>query len=168
MHTAVLFNDPPSQMLSKPGTNFSPKRRCPLKNCSPRLLSAVFMFSSWGQVPFHEARDFHQIFGWLFKRCWKTPKCGTQLKRFPKMGGGFHLIQVVFALCFFLTKSVLTCHMRCPLYIHIYIYICTLRSLTAGPWKMMVGRRSFPFGKVLGTCQGRAVKLQVGSYFKCS
>ena len=36
-------------------------------------------------------------------------------------------------------------------------------SLTARPWKMVVGRRSFPFGKV--TFQGRAVKLQGGTPF---
>ncbi len=35
------------------------------------------------------------------------------------------------------------------------------RSLTVRPWKMMVGRRSFPIGKV--TFQGRAVKLREGN-----
>ena len=34
------------------------------------------------------------------------------------------------------------------------------RSLTARPWKMMVGRQAFPFGKAY--FQGRTVKLQVG------
>ena len=41
------------------------------------------------------------------------------------------------------------------------IYSTPPRSLTARPWKMMVGRQAFPYGMVY--FQGRAVKLPGGS-----
>ena len=154
-------------LLLRCSQNLAPiftKRRCPLKNWGPGCW-APFSCSVLGANRLSMRQEYDQIFGWGIRDV-STPKCVPAKK--PKNGGGFHLIQVVFAWCFFNKKCSDMPH-EVPFIYIIYIYrnLCTLPKFNSWPlkndgWKTI----RLPFGKVL--VSGAIVKLQVGSCCKCS